>query len=360
MYKKIFAFTVAFVFLSSVLVPAAKAASIKMSSSEETIATVQEIVPFALQETLDEDNVQIAVTHTVEDSVLASAVLDTNSATANQGAIEVLFATSGHEISSDLSTFTSSQAGVSGIVKATPFGFKVVTVIQDASAPDVYDYKLDVPLGTKCEEMSGGYFLDDGKDFSSRIGTPWAFDSQHNPVKTWFTMSDNYVLTQHVDLESVAPEAFPVVADPDWGYSKRHSLSVSTTSAWNAIHREFSRYFPVQGAPRYFPTHFGQLIPLFIEIYLDPLGVVSRRENFECTMGTVEAHNGLYGWTFWATRNHVDGFESWIKFRFLNTSNGPTLAVDTLIVNTYWLGNPFYETMATVNWWVFANNLNSI
>jgi len=82
-------------------------------------------------------------------------------------------------------------------------------------------------------------------------------------------------------------------------------------------------------------------------------------------MGPVSIHNGLYGWYFYATHNHVDGYGSWIRFRFMNSTNGPELAVDAFIVNDFYgnflsFANEVYKKFADDNWKNFALNLNII
>jgi len=56
---------------------------------------------------------------------------------------------------------------------------------------------------------------------------------------------------------------------------------------------------------------------------------------------------------------------AWIRFRVMNSSSGPVLAVDASIENDFYgnflgLGNSFYASMADRNWQSFAMNLDKV
>lgn len=331
-------------------------------SPEQIVATIESTTgskfsdspPTELSQVTTSTNasgVKVSVSETLQgqqNSTASVEILDSKSTTST--------------LSDSVTTFTADSDGIAGAVAQTNDGFSIYTVISNRNAPDSYSYKLNLPVGVATTEFQGGYSLDDFKDFSVVISAPWAIDANGKNLDTWYTL-ENDVLTQHIDL-SAANIAFPVVADPNWSYSLRYFFdNISTSEAWRKVHNCFNCYFPVLGAPFAFPG-LNDTLPLFINIYVPfPLNYLGGYYNMECLMGFTEAHNGLYGWYFWATKNHIDGVGSWIRFRFMNTSNGPALVVDAQIKNDFYLNalgitNNAYALAAQTNWNQFGWRLD--
>lgn len=104
---------------------------------------------------------------------------------------------------------------------------QISTVIENADAPNRYDYPIDAPEGQTLRlAPNGGAFVgDDEGNVSMIIGAPWAKDANGNDVATRYEVSGN-TLTQVVDF--TAATAFPVVADPTvtwlwWGRTVKYT-----------------------------------------------------------------------------------------------------------------------------------------
>ncbi len=331
-------------------------------SPEQIVATIESSTGSAIQDSLSGEQPQVMT----YDSSSGVKVLVSETQQGDQtstATIEILDSkvTTSTEIGT-VTTFEADSGDTTGAVARTSSGFSIYTVISTRNAPESYSYKLNLPDGVETAEYQGGYSLDDYKDFSAVISAPWAIDANGKSVDTWYSLQ-NDVLTQHLDL-SARDIAFPVVADPNWSYSLRYYFeNISTTQAWRKVHSCFNCYFPVFGAPRAFPD-LNDTIPLFIDIPVPfPLSYLGGHFNMECLMGATEAHNGLYGWYFWATKNHIDGVGSSIRFRFMNTSKGPALVVDAQIKNDFYqnalgITNNAYAVAAQANWNEFGWRLD--
>lgn len=91
---------------------------------------------------------------------------------------------------------------------------RLLTVIEEASAPTSFDYPIDMPDGASIQMQSDGSAMVVGikGETISLIGKPWAKDAVGKEVRTWYT-TNGASLTQHVN-HNVAGIAYPVVADP--------------------------------------------------------------------------------------------------------------------------------------------------
>lgn len=110
-----------------------------------------------------------------------------------------------------------SGDGSANAVQATEDGsVRMLTVIDNPSAPTSYDYKVTVPDGGSIQltEYGGAVVVDTNGEPIFAVGEPWASDANANPVVTWFT-TDGETLTQHV-RHDVSGVVYPVTADPFW------------------------------------------------------------------------------------------------------------------------------------------------
>ncbi|QNA75380.1 hypothetical protein C8250_028945 [Streptomyces sp. So13.3] len=110
-----------------------------------------------------------------------------------------------------------STGGAANAVQATEDGgVRMMTVIDSASAPTDYAYKMSVPGGSHVEITADGAaaVLDQDGQLITAVDPAWAKDANGTAVKTSFS-TDGTTLTQHVD-HAVPGVAYPVVADPFW------------------------------------------------------------------------------------------------------------------------------------------------
>lgn len=237
----------------------------------------------------------------------------------------------------------TNDANSAAFMQPIENGYRIVTSTADSSGPSSFSYTLDVPTDAYLEAIEEHLFVVSGDETHGVLGKAWAKDGWGNSVPTWYTLEDR-VLTQHLDLSEV--EKFPVLADPGWSYSLEYTTNKSAYAVANLLGSCFNCYFPVEGAPRAFPT-VGQLLPLRVGLL-----------NFESTFATVSA-NPQYTWfqySFYATHNHYDGPGSAISFTF----HSQKLYVYAWITN--YMGVQLKSTYlagAVLNWNNFANNLRN-
>jgi hypothetical protein len=113
----------------------------------------------------------------------------------------------------------SSNDGAANAVQATEDGgVRMLTVIDNPTAPTTYDYKVTVPGGGRIEltEDGGAIVLDSNNQPISTVSTPWARDARGKRIRTWFT-TDGITLTQHIK-HNVRGVVYPVVGDPRFSF----------------------------------------------------------------------------------------------------------------------------------------------
>jgi hypothetical protein len=104
------------------------------------------------------------------------------------------------------------------VVQNTDTGIRMMTVIDNASAPTDYKYNVDLPAGGSIvlNDDGSASVLDSDNTPIAYVPVPWAKDANGTPVQTHFT-TDGTSLTQHVQ-HNVAGVAYPVTADPWWSF----------------------------------------------------------------------------------------------------------------------------------------------
>lgn len=94
-------------------------------------------------------------------------------------------------------------------------GFALLELIENASGASTFSYRLDIGRDqTVAPDGAGGYaVVNKDSEHVVSIGMPWALDANGEKVPTSYTLEDG-ILTLRVDHENLAPDAYPVVADP--------------------------------------------------------------------------------------------------------------------------------------------------
>lgn len=92
---------------------------------------------------------------------------------------------------------------------------RVLAVMESADAPSRLEYGFSSGNGGRIvPQDDGGFLVLDAEDNeTASIDPPWAFDALGQSVPTRFEFEGEKVF-QLVDIASVQPDAFPVVADP--------------------------------------------------------------------------------------------------------------------------------------------------
>lgn len=200
---------------------------------------------------------------------------------------------------------------------------------------------------------------DDGR-YLGTLAKPWAFDHDNKPLKTWFTL-DAGTLVQHINVNKAT--SYPVLSDPNWSYALDiwyndvlvHSTTKSPNTVTAMLKSCFNCYFPVVGAPVYYP-YVGQTMALKIARPLPP---------FDLMPAPVRVSDVYrYGWRFVALPGHVDGAGLTIQFVWYSDSNKLLhLSVAASIVNPDPCGTTSivcqiaYPIVAQATWQKLFNNV---
>lgn len=246
-----------------------------------------------------------------------------------------------------ISVLSGDEAVINAVSQSTPNGFRVLMTLTAAPKSNRFDFKFDLPGGMDTQPSPNGFLVSSGSRVLGSVAKPWAIDGDGRSLKTHFEWKDE-TLTQVLD-ENLETVSYPIVLDPAWGYIQQYDLDFSPVTSFNRLKTCFNCYFPVDGAPRNYPTQ-GQLLPL----------TVARIGNFECTMGPTFTGTNYRAFEFFATKNHVDGYGSNITFEFMLVGGKSKLVVEGYVVNDFFIvGQYFYVVSADYTWQLFANNLNS-
>ncbi|MER7523506.1 hypothetical protein [Microbacterium oxydans] len=127
--------------------------------------------------------------------------------------------------------YRGEQGGPDVTVTPVQDGVRISTVLWDESAPASFGYPL--PEGVDAElQPDGGVMLTRAVEGSARVAEvigevepAWAVDADGVAVPTAYVIADG-MLTQEVDTTDAA---FPVVADPTWGFMSAIQIRVR----WN-------------------------------------------------------------------------------------------------------------------------------
>lgn len=137
-------------------------------------------------------------------------------------------------LASDGSVVYDQAGDTDRTVQATDDGFRIHTVIAEASAPTEYVHDVTLPAGTRlafadqlptdsddpgvqgAATPSGVLILDSEDNLIGGFGSPWATDANGTPVDTRFEIRGD-ALVQVVNHQRPGV-AYPVVADPYLGF----------------------------------------------------------------------------------------------------------------------------------------------
>ncbi len=148
----------------------------------------------------------------------------------------------GQQVAPGVTAYAGSDGSANAVQTNDDGSVRMLTVIDNSSAPTTYDYGVAVPEGGRIAIGSDGtaQIFDSSEDLISFVGTPWARDANGRNVKTWFT-TDGTTLTQHIK-HHVTGVAYPITADPWWNpLSWFSSVTRVTANVWND--REMRRNF---------------------------------------------------------------------------------------------------------------------
>lgn len=199
-------------------------------------------------------------------------------------------------------------------------GVRMLTALSGPEAGDAFDYTFELPEGVTRTALPTGdtLFADASGHYVGTLGEAWARDANGQEVATHYEWSGD-TLTQRVDLTSQT--AYPVLMDPNWYYAYDFSAALPLYSARypkatdlaadRLLHSCFNCYFPINGAPRGYPSD-GQVLNLNASPF-----------SLEATAAPVKVQTANGGaMQFLALPGHFDGEGSLITFSWYNDTSG--------------------------------------
>lgn len=120
------------------------------------------------------------------------------------------------------------------ILESIEGGFRQIINIKDATAPNFYDFPVDLGEGETLSINDDGSAVVKKLDGSTKLGIvkPWAVDKNKKQLNTWYTIENSNVLRQNIELKDAG---FPVVADPTWCGDTVNSVSwIYRSPYWSA------------------------------------------------------------------------------------------------------------------------------
>lgn len=200
--------------------------SLTVTSSEvaETLGSLDGLLEESstVQATTDADSAAVVETDTGSVDIPRDASDPVVFAAEGAPAIEITLpnsdaASNGAAIDDGVVAYAAADGSANAVQADSEGGVKMLTVIDNVSAPTEYTYGVTVPEGGVVELTSEGGAVVLGADNQpiAIVDVPWATDAAGNSVQTWFT-TDGVSLTQHV-LHTADGVVYPVTADP-WVY----------------------------------------------------------------------------------------------------------------------------------------------
>lgn len=198
------------------LVVVASFVGVGVSAGGPAVAAETEFDPLAIVESneLLQDSAQVATDSITAPDLVNGYVTGDAPASSSIAPVEIVPVTGAEPVvSGDAVVYESDDHGiVTGVGSSgTNAGF---IVLQDASAPNTYSFKIGEDGGSLVLNDDGTVtVLDATGNFVNYIEKPWARDANGKELHTAYSVSGN-TLTQTVSTEGAV---FPVVADPTTG-----------------------------------------------------------------------------------------------------------------------------------------------
>ncbi|WP_143070952.1 hypothetical protein [Streptomyces malaysiense] len=126
-------------------------------------------------------------------------------------------------------------------------------------------------------------------------------------------------------------------------------LKLKPKKAWDELHRCFNCSFPVDGAPKKFPSENQ-----YIKLKACGIG------HFGCKNAPVRYHKSNsypYTWFFLAQKGHFDGKDSMVRFRFYDDKQGFLHLKVYATVTHPTIPDGVNKEFATMKWRAFAHIL---
>ncbi|HTE58377.1 MAG TPA: hypothetical protein VK694_06545 [Verrucomicrobiae bacterium] len=147
-------------------------------------------------------------------------------------------ASEGTQVAAGTVAYESGNGSANAVQATEDGGVRMLTIIDNPSAPTAYDYKVTVPNGGRIELTPDGgaiVLAAESSEPIASVAAPWAKDAEDKTIQTWFT-TDGQTLTQHVQ-HNIPGVVYPVVADPSvsWGwtgYNVYFSKGETNAMAW--------------------------------------------------------------------------------------------------------------------------------
>ncbi len=149
----------------------------------------------------------------------------------------------GQQVAPGVVAYSSNNGSANAVQAEDDGSVRMLTVIDNKSAPRTYDYKITVPEGgvVHLTKQGGAIVFDELNNPVASVDAPWATDAKGNQVKTWFT-TDGQTLTQHI-MHNLRGTTYPVAADPlvrrwygaDYEFNRNQTNNVMLGTGGSAI-----------------------------------------------------------------------------------------------------------------------------
>jgi|GEM_PF-1598269 hypothetical protein len=177
---------------------------------------------------LQSDGTQLDATGTLVDATIAKAPKDGFSVGAGGDGITIRplgvdgTASEARIVNGDSAFYADTDPGADSVIRPTPDGIETFTQIRNASAPENYEWMLNLDSGEQFQLTpdGGANVVDASGAEVLKVDPPSAVDANGAPVPVSFTIAGS-VLTLHVAHQRPSV-AYPVIVDPHWGWVHVH------------------------------------------------------------------------------------------------------------------------------------------
>ena len=130
-----------------------------------------------------------------------------------------------------VAAFEHKNSSTSVVIVKNDGSLQVTTKIDSQTAPEVYEYKVELPIGSKVQSLGEGLIILRGQKIIGMLAAPWAEDASGQDVRTKFKVTKNSII--QVVHHREKNYSYPIVADPWLGFNLFDSVVVSSVLTKN-------------------------------------------------------------------------------------------------------------------------------
>lgn len=130
-----------------------------------------------------------------------------------------------------IAAFEHNNSSTSVVIVKNDGSLQVTTKIDSQTAPEVYEYKLELPIGSKVQPLGEGLIILRGQKIIGMLAAPWAKDANGQEVRTNFTVTKDSII--QIVHHREKKYSYPIMADPWLGFNLFDSVEVSSVLTKN-------------------------------------------------------------------------------------------------------------------------------